>query len=769
MANKKSLIPDNGQLVHEEGHPMLGYRIFGLLADVIQHKQDLGLPGKWNRNYELGKNRHWRHQSKKASLVTANLLHTHRTRTVNTLTDNNPTFNIKATGEIPADKEDLYDKLLKTAEWWWNDTEQQSVLEATVLNGETYGLTVEKMLFNPELEYGLGEVETDPIDPFHIGWWPLKQNYIQKCEAIFHFYPMTVREAGRLWPDFKDLIKSDKEMLEKLNDNRLEVQANSTRGQRGSYMTNFANAVKHVLNMDGGADKDEGDEVLVCEAWVKDYTRETNGEGDDAVESDKYLGNIRRVTTLNGGEIVVDDRPNPSINPTLDVKQASQTYLWDKFPFVKTHSVTDTGNPWGMSDYEQLEMLNIEVNKTLSQFTLVKDRVARVKLINPKDSGVHNSELTNAPGILNPSSGLVSQAIRYLDPPRMDLNILEALKIYKEFFFLVSGSFDLEQADTTGKNVIAYKAIAALLERAATMLRGKLRNYSALIRERGRMYLSLMQNWYDTDRFITYDQDGDDITAKIRGQELIIPAKLSVVSGSTMPVSKIQEREEALALFDKGAIDAEELLKRMEWPDYKTVVGRMKMGPIGEFIEKLGMMGFPPPFLEAMQEIGVMEMKDFEKALMDGEIPMLQQLLQPHPDEDPLQIEGPQMDPIETAEVMKTEAEVTKTQAEVMKIQTEVLLIQEKINTERTNQAATVAGIKFDETKLSHEQARLIHDIQSREKDDEHADKDHDRQDKETDIKKTEADTKKHVAKKTQGPFRERGMKSDNKSKKPTK
>lgn len=755
MANEHELIPQNGELLHPEGHPMLGYRVFNLLAAVVQHKADLGLPEKWNRNYELGKNKHWRQTSKKAALVSANLLFTHRTRTVNMLTDNNPVFNIKATGAIEAAKEDIYNALMKCAEWWWHDQEQQALLEETVINGETYGLTVEKMLFNPDLEQGLGEVETVIVDPFHFGWWPLKQNKLAKCEAVFHYYPMTVREARRLWPKHAEKIKSDKELLDKLADNRMEVQANSTRRNAGGYMTNFANAVKHVLNLaGGGSGKEEGDEVLVCECWVKDYSRAADGEK----EFDLYPGNIRRVTVLNGGELVVDDRGNPSINPNLQAEQASQTYCWDRFPFIKVHSVTDTGNPWGMSDFEQLEMLNIEVNKTLSQFTLVKDRMARVKLINPKDSGVSNSELTNAPGIINPSNALTSQAIRYLDGPKVDIDMIQALSVYKEFFFLVSGSFDLEQADNTGKNVIAYKAIAALLERASTMLRGKIRNYSRLIRERGRLYLALMQNWYDTERFISYEQDGDEITAAINGHEMIIPAKLGVVSGSTMPVSKIQEREEALSLFERGAIDNEELLKKIDWQDWKQVIARMKAGPIGEFIEKLSLMGFPPTLLAALGEIGNMEFKDFEQALEKGEIPQLAELLVPPEGEEGMP-EGPQSTPLEQGEVAKVAAETEKVKAEAA-------LIAEKINTERVNQAATAAGVQFDKAKLTQDQAKLISDIKNQER---AANVNEYGAAAKVATEKGKLDLGEKKAKtdekKVQGPYREKGMKSNNKQK----
>ena len=792
MADKHNLTPDNGELLHPQGHPMVGYRIFNILGEIIQHKQDLGLPAKWNRCYELGKNKHWRMQSKKnVSLVSANLLHTHRTRTVNMLTDNNPTFNIRKTGEAEG-KEDVYDMLLHTAEFWWQETEQQAVLDHTVNNGETYGLTVEKMLFNPDLEGGLGEVEAEPVDPFHIGWWPVKQDNIQKCEGVFHYFPITVREARRRWPKYKAEIKSDQDLLTKLQDTRMEVQANMT-GKKGvgAYVTSFGDTIKHVLNLAGG-EKDESDEVLVCEVWVKDYTRVSKEEGKDV---DLYSGNIRRVTALNGGELVVDDRNNPSINPELPIEQASQCYLWDQFPFIKAHSITDTGQPWGMSDFEQLEMLNIEVNKTISQFTLVKDRLSRLKLINPLDSGVANSQLTNAPGIINPASSAVAASIRYLDPPKMDMNLIEALNIYKEFFFLVSGSFDMEQADN-GTNVIAYKAIAALLERAATMIRGKLRNYSALIRERGRMYLSLMQNWYSEDRFISYEIDGEEITSKINGHEMIVPGKLSVVSGSTMPVSKVQQREEALALYDKGAIDAEELLKSIEWADWKRVVARMKMGPIGEFLEKLSMMGFPPELIEGLQQVAEMEMKDFEKALERGEIPMLQELLAPPEgaEEGGMPTEEEQVAAAEVqkvmAEIAKINADAAKINAEVAKVERETALVDEKIVTEKANQKATLTGIQLDKVKITQDQAKLMSDLKTQKiqaaqsdvklaaditaqdvkstQDDAKLTSDIKAQDEDLKIRKNETKVF-GKDKATQGAYREKGMRSNNKSKTPKK
>lgn len=748
-------------LVPPPGDGQVGFRVFQVLDDILKFKNEMGLPAKWQRNYELSRNRHWKNKNVKAPLVTANLLFNHRQRTVNQLTDNSPTFNVKQVGEVDAEKEDVFDMLLHTAEHWWGDSEQQAVLERSVINGETYGCSIEKVFFNPELENGLGEVETVVVDPYHFGWYPPKELDLQKAEAVLHFYPQSVRTLRRQHPEQAGQIKCDDEYLKSLGDERLEMIGTAAKRPSG-YLSTFAGVVKNLLNLQGEGQGVDA-ETLVVECWVRDY-------GADEQGNFLYPGKLRMIKCCSGGSVVLEDRSNPSINPDLDPAQASLTYLWSRFPFVFVHSVTDTAFAWGMSDFEQLEELNVEVNKTLSQLTMIKDRLSRIKLMNPKDSGVSNSELTNSPGILNPTSAMTAAGIRYLDPPNLPPDLPNLLTIYRDLFYAVAGSFELEQAQRDGRDVIAYKAIAALLERAATMLRGKIRNYSRLIRERGRMYLSCAMNWYTEPRWVSYEQDGQEMTQAIEGRELMIPAKLNVVSGSTMPVSRVQEREEAIALYDKGAIDSEELLKKMDWPDRKRVIERMRMGPLGELFSRMGVMGFPPTLLQALQEIGTMETKEFERAVEDGEIPPLAALL-PGP-EDYQEMNEPQVPPDMQAELQKVAAEVRKTDAET-------LLIEEKIATEKVLQHVKLAGIQFDDHKLRIERARAINEItnsqRSQDREDvttahgiaktkadlEHTEKDQDREDKRL---ASELETK-EAEQRAQGPYREKGLKSNNEEK----
>jgi hypothetical protein len=321
-------------------------------------------------------------------------------------------------------------------------------------------------------------------------------------------------------------------------------------------------------------------------------------------------------------------------------------------------------------------------------------------------------------------------------------------------FFIVSGAFELERAQTPGREVIAYKAIAALLERATTMLKGKLRNYSKMVRERGRMYVSHVQNWYTEDRWITYEENGEDVPVQIRGTDMIFPAKLTVVSGSTMPRAQIQEREEAIELRKMGAIDNEELLKKLDWADRKNVVKRMNLGPFGMLFEKLQALGTPPELLEFFQEVSEVEEKKFERAMERGELPMFGQVLQEAisaangqmPDEKPLS-------QLETIETQQKNAEIqiigAKAEAEIEKRQAETDLVYEKIVSERVEQAVRAMGVQFDQEKLDLMRAEFLKDIKQKEA--------------ENEIKAADILVKAKAAdQRVQGPYREKGLSSNN-------
>ncbi len=733
---------DYNELLPTEGDPKVGPRVFELLAEIIADKDKLGLPSKWHRGYELRKNKHWRSKpSQKVPLVSANLIGVHIQRTANTLTDNNPTFNVVQTGQVEEGMQGQVDILQKTCEYWWNETEQQDDYEETIINGECYGITVEKSVFNEELEDGLGEAETVIVDPYHFGVYPVKWKNckdIQKSLACLHFYPLSIREIKQKYGKKAEDVKPDQEFINDLGDERREINAQQGTDQRGtSVMVTVLNTIRNLVNI-GKSEEEKSDEALIVECWCRDYSQEN--EGEEELQEDgtliqnkkpKYPGNIRMVVTVNGGKIVLDDVPNPNINQSLPDDKARMTYLYSRFPFAAANSAKDGVSGWGMSDLEQLEWLQTEFNKALSQLVLEKDRAARRKIINPKTSGVPNEQFTNFPGIINPVNTIEAVGIRYLDYPQMPVDINNAITLFKDLFFIVSGSFDIDQAQVPGRNVIAYKAIAALMERASTMMRGKIRSYSRLIRERGRMYLSHVMNFYTEDRWITTsEQDGTTTPMKINGASLIMPAKLTVVTGSTMPISRVAQREEALELFKMRAIDGQELLTKLDWSSRGDVIKRMMQGPLSAAANNYQTMGMPQQLIQLLMNVAQIPPKDMTKFLEDGTVPdfktlagMVQGLMTGQPQEEgPSQQEG---------------AEVALKIAQAKKLEAEAMLTIEKIASERLAQEKTIAGVRFDKEKLKIERAKVIGAI-------------------ETEVNKM------MVGQENQGVFNEKGMRSNN-------
>jgi hypothetical protein len=176
----------------------------------------------------------------------------------------------------------------------------------------------------------------------------------------------------------------------------------------------------------------------------------------------------------------------------------------------------------------------------------------------------------------------------------------------------------------------------------------------------------------------------------INGRKLIVPSKLTVVSGSMMLKSKVAQREEALELYNKGAIDSEELLKKIDWSDWKQVVKRMQAGPFGELFEKLSGMGVPPEMIEVFQQLSQMDMKEFETSVDKGEIPSFMAMIQAMSGETPAE------NPMESAELEAKQAEIQTKMAQIDKVMTEIELLKAKIQSEYVDQNVKKAGVEFD-------------------------------------------------------------------------
>jgi len=676
-------------LIPPKGDSKVGETVFSIMQEVLNDKKNIGLHGKWERNYELARGKHWRNSTTtKVPLTTVNLIYRVRQKTINTLTDNNPSFNVARIAGNDTQFKPIYDKIHKATQKWWVDTNQQKKFVYSVTDGETYGCSIEHVRFNPELEFGLGEVETVNVDPFYFGLYPVKTDEVQNAEAVLYYYPVCVRALRRKYPEFASKIRADSDLIKELGDARRELASGpKADGRLRGYVTEIASTFKTILAGNKGDMASEGDETVVCECWVKDYTEQkeivsteqvmTLPDGQQVAEmvqqevsKPMYPGNIRKIVVCNGGELVLEDTPNPNINPNIAPEKSRYSYLYDRFPFTRTVSIIDTSDPWGISDIEQLESINIELDKSISQFVLLKDKIARPKIVNPRDSGVENEDFTNVPSIINPANSNVAAGIRWLDFPNVPQDLTQSIELFKEMFALVSGMFDFDAPSSQSPDRLAYDTVALVIENVGRILRGKIRNYYYLICERGKMAVSLMQNWYTEERNFATDEDDGPVVA--RGEDLLIPTRISVVPGSTLPVSKVQQRHETIELFKLGAFGppgsptaSKQLLNKLEYADYEEIMKELQAGPVGMILEKLTALGLPKELAQYFQQVATMDDKEFGRAMKDNKIPPFMQVLkkimqqqgppQPTPEEQMQQVE---------LEAKKAEAESAKAQAQ---------------------------------------------------------------------------------------------------------
>ncbi len=632
----------------EAGHEDVGAWVHQNFGVAKRDSERLGWKKKWLRNNELIRGKHFRQQQHgmggtgKYPLVTVNLFFVAHTTTVANLTDNKPKFDI-----VPHDdaSKAVAPIMHKAGSNWWHRTKQQATLTATVRQNEKYGSTIEKMSFNPELEGGRGDADCDIVDVFKFLPWPGHTD-IQSMPRLFEFDYMALESIRRLWPDTGKDVKPEDPHSALLGKEREEIKAGSM--SHGRHTGNLPNN----YSFGGGASNKEQDiqKALVVECWCKDYTMEPvmetrpvtipdgtgnllpiieNGQPvlekvDTGEEKPKYPGFIRVIHVTNGGKIVLSDNPNPSINPNIPPEIAQNSYLWDKYPYIKGDSYSDETNFWGYSLVEQIENLVLEINKKMSQISAFIDKTVRPTLIMPKTAGVPADKISNLSGQkFEPLNHIVSQYIRYLDMPGLPPDFYKYVEMLLKLVDIISGIHDVTEGRKPA-GVSAASAIVALQEKAETIFREKIRNLDLIIEERGRMWISLAQNWYTNPRKL--NMAGAD--AKKLGEFIDFTGAdfkgefaFEVVTGSTMPKSVFVRREHAIQLFQSGALDQRALLESFDWPKLEEVIQRMAQGPLGQLLERLQGAGMDQPVLQFIQNVGSMDDNDYKQQFQANPTP----------------------------------------------------------------------------------------------------------------------------------------------------
>ena len=226
-------------------------------------------------------------------------------------------------------------------------------------------------------------------------------------------------------------------------------------------------------------------------------------------------------------------------------------------------------------------------------------------------SGVDYENIVTRPGLVIPAIGGAA-SVNWLHPPRVPGELFAMNDRDKMDFDTILGNVDVLQGRRPA-GVEAAAAIEALTEAANTRMRLKVRYMEGSLRQLGRLVVSMIQQFYNTQRVIRLagrdaetllDKELDfmDINSPTgmgpEGQLLmrnIIPADsefdIRIGAGSTLPVSRQSRFQQALQLFQVGAIDQIELLKHSGWPRFEEVIGRMEQEKQAQMQAAMGAQG----------------------------------------------------------------------------------------------------------------------------------------------------------------------------------
>jgi len=615
------------------GDERLGPWLWQHFETARRRKAALNVTERWLRNHELYRGRHWRNRGKYA-LMPLNLIFNAVKLTVANLTDQDPRANVMCHEQGGEEQAQTMDKANR---YWWRTNDGRTKLKQAVQKSETYGSVIGKMFFNPDIDEPLGDADFQIVDPLAFFPWPGKTD-INDMPCVFEAYVMELSEIRRRWPDGGPKVSADPEMTE-LGGSRERVQG----GLDVDADVTTSNVGSDYAVIEDQDDTDMGTRrALVIEAWFRDYSTRTvkvdtgrtqprlNGEGLFVIdplsgqivqepvyenqEIDAYPGNVRRVIMANNGRVILDDRGNPSINPELPGELASQTFLWNQYPYRKLDSNSDDFGFWGFSMIEQVEPLVMEINKKISQIVAHIDRTALPTLINPSNSGVPYGHVTNKPGQQwNPTNANTGMGIRYLDMPNLPSDFYKVIEMLLDLFDVITGIHEVSEGKKPG-GVTAFRAIVALQEKAQTVFREKIHNLETFIEWVGRAYIGLVQNWYQVTRQITLSGQPEPEKAVFRGVDLQGKYEYEIVAGSTLPVNREYRRQEAVELGARGLIDQQAVLEALDFPNRDEVVHRMQAGPIGMTLEKIAALaeahGVPRDFVQNI--LGLAQVPDEE-------------------------------------------------------------------------------------------------------------------------------------------------------------
>lgn len=493
----------------------------------------------------------------------------------------------------------------------WDKNNWSYKITEALYDSHIYGTGFGCVKYDQDLDLGLGGIVFKSSDPFYQYPDPVSLDVNENSGFYIEAEPVPIDKLKTEYPDVAQYLKADMQDL-------------SSRDKQLSDQIRYKSPTDNRTVLEGSAafDLNAHNEGLKITCYVKDLqTVEEEMKDSDPATGEETITFITKLKYPNGRKIV-------TVSGVL-CEDVPMEYEDKNFPYLKMCNYILPREFWGMSEVEQLESPQRIFNKLLS-FTLdVLTLMGNPIWIVDTSSGIDVENLFNRPGLIvekEPGSEVKREEGVQLQP-----YVLQMIDRMKSWFDDISGSNDVSRG-VRPEGVTAASAIEALQSAANTRLRQKSRNLDAFMQNFGQMYLSRVFQYYTVPRVfrITNNQNVtqyfkfhvDNVESPITpgktervgkvskysqgadGQYYLDPENqyslqgrfdVKISTGSSLPFEKSRVEQQTLSLFDRGIVDADEVLKNLKYPNAETVLKRMAEKAAQQAAMQAGPAPMPPP------------------------------------------------------------------------------------------------------------------------------------------------------------------------------
>lgn len=503
--------------------------------------------------------------------------------TVPIITDPKP--QISYIPEGPEDRElaEIFNKL--TDFDWVRKSLNTRLIAEVVYDGHIYGTGFGCCKWDPDGDHGLGSIEMPSEDPFFLYVDPDATSFDDALYCV-KAEPKSLSYVKKMYPEKGRHVKSD-------------VTEFSKQDRQDVMVVKFKSPSSNELLMEGSPQEAYrmNDQCLLITSYIKDdeiveeeKDIEENGVKSKVYEQKLKYPNGRKIVSAGG--VLLEDIPNP--------------YEDGKLPYARFRNYIDPRQFYGISDVEQGEGPQVIFNKLISFSLDVLTLMGNPIWIVDETAGVDTDNLFNQPGmVLEKAPG---SEVRREEGVQLQPYVMALIDRVKGWFDQIQGANDVTRG-VKPEGISAGVAISQLQDAAQTRIRQKSRNLEEFLQELGQLYLSRVLQFYTVPRVVRITGPNETVqqyfkfsiedrqaptgeTVKVAKVQQLDPESglahepkefpvhgqfdVRVTTGSGLPFAKAEKSNLAMTLYDRGILDAQEVLTAVDYPNKEIVLERLK-------------------------------------------------------------------------------------------------------------------------------------------------------------------------------------------------